>query len=132
MATNVGETGALGAGCIPNIGPLERRKRVRFGVAIFVMVAVVAAVMLAMGAPRPWRLVLFLPMFGAAVGLFQVREKTCVKLAARGQRDLDGGPEAITDAGELAQVKRQARRVYLEGFALAVALTVVLLSFPVR
>ena len=35
-----------------------------------------------------------------------------MKLASRGQRDLDTGPEDITDAGQLASVRRQARVVH--------------------
>jgi hypothetical protein len=48
-----------------------------------------------------------------------------VKLASRGQRDMDDGPEAINDPAERAQVQRQARQVYLESLTTAVALTAV-------
>jgi hypothetical protein len=34
-----------------------------------------------------------------------------VRLASRGLRDMDGGPERIQDPGELATVRAQARRV---------------------
>jgi hypothetical protein len=37
-----------------------------------------------------------------------------VALASRGQRDMDSGSEAILDAPELAQVRRQARKVHLQ------------------
>ena len=37
-----------------------------------------------------------------------------MKLASRGQRDLDAGPEVIVDAAEVARVRRQAREVYIE------------------
>jgi hypothetical protein len=46
-----------------------------------------------------------------------------VRLAARGQRDLDTGPEAIADPDERAQAKRQARAVYLKSFLAAAVLT---------
>jgi hypothetical protein len=46
-----------------------------------------------------------------------------VKLASRGQRDMDQGPEAINDAEERGQVQRQARQVHLQSLTTAVALT---------
>jgi hypothetical protein len=46
-----------------------------------------------------------------------------VALASRGQRDMDAGSEAIVDATELAQVRRQARRVHLQALVFALALT---------
>jgi hypothetical protein len=38
--------------------------------------AVVAAVLFGLGAPRGWRLVLFVPLWIAALGVFQGRDKT--------------------------------------------------------
>jgi beta-lactamase regulating signal transducer with metallopeptidase domain len=46
-----------------------------------------------------------------------------VKLAARGQRDMDAGPEAIADRAELEQVRRQARAIYAKSLAAAAVLT---------
>jgi len=46
-----------------------------------------------------------------------------VRLAARGQRDMDAGPQVIADAGELSQVRRQARAVYVKSFVAAALLT---------
>jgi len=50
-----------------------------------------------------------------------------VKLAARGQRDMDAGPEPIADAAQLSTVRQQARMVHLKSLLLAGALTAVLL-----
>ena len=44
-------------------------------------------------------------------------------MASRGLRDLDGGAEKIGDAAELAQVKRQRKKVYVESLLTAVLLT---------
>lgn len=61
---------------IPNIGPRERRKRLRFG-AIFFGSGVIAAGALMVGAaPRAWRITVFLPFWLAALGYFQARDKT--------------------------------------------------------
>jgi hypothetical protein len=46
-----------------------------------------------------------------------------VRLASRGQRDLDAGPEDIADADEAAHVRRQARDVYIKAFISAAILT---------
>ncbi|MCC6525002.1 MAG: hypothetical protein IT373_20275 [Polyangiaceae bacterium] len=50
-----------------------------------------------------------------------------MSLASRGLRDLDGGPETVSDGAELGRIRRQARRVHLKslGAALVVAAVVV-------
>jgi hypothetical protein len=62
--------------CVINIGPRERRKRFAFGLALLGVSVVLGAVLVVSGVPRPWRLTLFLPLWGAALGFFQAREKT--------------------------------------------------------
>jgi len=49
-----------------------------------------------------------------------------VKLAARGQRDMDQGVEPISDPVELSTIKRQARGVYLKAWLAASLLTILL------
>ena len=62
--------------CIPNIGPNGRRRRLIWGaMALGASVLLVAA--LAVGdADQRWRLVVFLPLWIAALGVLQAREKT--------------------------------------------------------
>ena len=50
-----------------------------------------------------------------------------MKLAARGQRDMDTGPEAIADAAQLSTVRQQARGVHLKSLLFAGALTALIL-----
>lgn len=52
-------------------------------------------------------------------------------LASRGLRDMDTGPEAIADASEIAQVRRQARKVHTRALLVAAALVVVAVVLPV-
>ena len=73
---------------------------------------------------------LFLPFVAGAHGYFQARDRTCVGLAARSQRDLDDGPVDVTDPGELAQIERQARRVYVKSIALATAMVLAFMLIP--
>ena len=63
-------------GCVPNISKQERRKRLAFGVLAFAVSLIILVVLLAIGADRWWRLVLFLMFLGATVGFFQWRDKT--------------------------------------------------------
>jgi hypothetical protein len=62
--------------CISNISPLERQKRLRFGVSQFILTLVILGLLLAFGADRLWRLPLLFMFWAAAVGYFQARDKT--------------------------------------------------------
>lgn len=54
-----------------------------------------------------------------------------MNLARRGLRNLDDGNHRITDPAELAVVRRQARKVYLESLLAAAAITVLALAIPI-
>jgi hypothetical protein len=62
--------------CIANIGPKERRRRLRFGLITLGVSAVIAAALVISPLPAFLRLVLFLPLAAGASGIFQWREKT--------------------------------------------------------
>jgi hypothetical protein len=116
--------------CIPNIGARERGRRLAVGLAMTAVSVVAAVWLLASGAPRGWRLLVFVPLFIAAIGLLQVRANTCVALAARGLRNMDAGTEAIADPAELRQVKAQARQVNVRAVTISAAVTAVLVAWP--
>ncbi len=59
-----------------NIGPGERRKRLIFGLISWGVGILLALALIASGASRWWRLVLALPFWLGALGVFQAREKT--------------------------------------------------------
>jgi hypothetical protein len=48
-----------------------------------------------------------------------------VRLASRGLRDMDTGPQEIADRAELQQVRQQARVVYAKSLITAVILTAI-------
>ena len=52
-----------------------------------------------------------------------------MRLASRGQRDMDTGPEQISDAEELRVVQSQARAVYVKAIITAAILTAAALVF---
>jgi hypothetical protein len=62
--------------CIANISPLERQKRLRFGITQFVISLVILGIMLTLGVDRLWRLPLLFLFWASAVGYFQARDKT--------------------------------------------------------
>lgn len=61
---------------IANIGAGGRRKRLMFGVVALGVGVVIAALLVAVAAPRVWRLPLILVFYVAALGIFQARDKT--------------------------------------------------------
>ena len=115
-----------------NIGATGRRQRLVYG-AVSLVIGITAAALLVTGVggvSRGARLLLFLPFLGAALGLLQARDHTCVHLAARGQRNLDRGSEAVADPWLLSQLKRQAREVIIEALLAAALLTGIALMLP--
>jgi hypothetical protein len=125
------QTSASGEVCIANISPAERRKRLTFGAISLVIAIGLLALLLATGASRWFRLPLLLVFWAAATGYFQWSDKTCVGLAKQNSRKLGDTTEKIEDAGELAQIQRQARRVQIKAFVAAVPLTLIVLALPV-
>lgn len=65
-----------GEACIANISARERRRRLAAGGVQFVVALAVLAALAATGANRSWRLALLPLWWGAAVGVFQWRDKT--------------------------------------------------------
>jgi len=61
---------------IPNIGPRGRQRRLTLGLVALGVAALTAVILYTTGAPEPWRLGLFLPIWLGALGVFQAREKT--------------------------------------------------------
>jgi hypothetical protein len=53
-----------------------------------------------------------------------------VGLASRSSRNLTGKIEKIEDEAELAQVRRQARKVNIKAFVAAIVLTLIVLILP--
>lgn len=65
-----GETG------IANIGPRQRRRRLVGGSVALGVAGLLCAWLIVGDAPRWWRLLLVAPLFAAASGILQHREKT--------------------------------------------------------
>ena len=61
---------------IPNIGPRGRQRRLRLGLLGLGAAAIAAIALLVLGVPRGWRVLLSLPLWLGALGVFQARDKT--------------------------------------------------------
>ena len=70
------ENDEVGEVCIANISPLERRKRLVFGIKQFLFTLVVLAVMIVLHLNPFWRLSLLFLFWASAVGYFQALDKT--------------------------------------------------------
>lgn len=112
---------SAGTTCI-NIGRSERRKRWIAGAVGFGLALLGFALLSLAGAPRPWRLALFIPAWLGALGLLQARAGTCVALARRGTRNLDGKEEAAPEA-ELGPARAQARSLHVQALIAAFVAT---------
>jgi hypothetical protein len=119
------------AECIPNIGPRERQRRLVGGFVFLAIAAAVAGALVWFETPRSWRLLVFLPAWAAAIGFFQVSEKTCVALAARGLRNMDAGDEPITSPSELELVRAQSKKVHVRAALSAAVIAALLALLPI-
>lgn len=62
--------------CLQNIGPAEQRKRLMYGIWSLIVGLAIGSLLILTGVNHWWRVVLFLPFAGGAIGFFQAREKT--------------------------------------------------------
>lgn len=90
---------------------------------MLVLTVLAAAWLLVTDTPRAWRILIFVPAWIGALDFLQVRAKTCVLLAARGVRNMDGGNERIADPGEIDRIRAQARTVHVQSALLALTVT---------
>ena len=107
--------------CVANIGPRQQRLRLIGGI---VMLAATAALMYSLRqASWPMRLLAFPPLLTTAVLFLQVQAKTCVALAARGERQLDQDREHVSSTTELATIRAQAHQVAVRSVVIAILFT---------
>ena len=62
--------------CIANISPLERQKRLAFGIRQFLFTLIILGILIALHLSPLWRLPLLFMFWASAVGYFQARDKT--------------------------------------------------------
>ncbi len=94
-----------------NIGPTHRRRRLLLGIGSFLLAVLHVAAVLTVGWP-PWTLLLStFPLYGAAMGVFQYRERFCVGFAGMGVFDVGDGTNQVTDSEALKADRKRAVRL---------------------
>lgn len=66
----------VGEVCIANISPLERQKRLTFGILQLISTLIILGILIVLHVNPLWRLPLLFMFWAAAVGYFQARDKT--------------------------------------------------------
>lgn len=113
----------VGEVCIPNIGPKERRVRLISG-AIGFSAGVVLFVIIQSFTWPLWTNLLTLPLFFfGAIGFFQWKDKTCVRLVREGVMKLDDSEQPVTDAEIKVALARQAKSVQTKALIAGVCAT---------
>jgi hypothetical protein len=113
-----------------NIGPRERRRRKYLGIVALVAGVVWVRFAWSLDFPPASRLAGFVFFHAGFTGILQAHAQTCIRLASKGLRNLDGGPESIQDAAELDAVRAQARRVLLHSLIAAAIVSAATLLLP--
>jgi len=100
-----------------NIGPAQQRRRLLLGIGSLLLAVVAVAVVLAMSWPRWALLASLFPLYGAAMGYFQYRERFCVGFAGIGVFDVDGETQQVQDEAALEADRRRAVRLNAKSLA---------------
>jgi hypothetical protein len=107
-----------------NIGPEEiaRRQRVAVVGLIATIALAVALVASGAGAGSPARLLIALPLTGAAIGWIQARRRFCMAYGLAGTFNLGaiGNMERVSNAAALAADRRTALIIVAQGIAVGV------------
>jgi hypothetical protein len=111
-----------------NIGPAEVARRRRVGHLGLALTLLLAVVLLALGAARPWRLLLALPATMAAAGYLQARLRFCFDYGFRGVHNFDALGHQQRVAAEAARAADRRRALAVALASLAVGLAVALLA----
>ena len=108
-----------------NIGPTQQRRRLLLGVGSLVAAGAYVAAVVALAWPR-WALIAtVVPLYGAAMGALQYRERFCIGFAGMGVFDVGGGTSEVHNEQALAADRKQAVRLNAKAIAIAAAGTVV-------
>jgi hypothetical protein len=116
-----------------NIGPDEIARRRQTGVVGLAGTIGLAGILLAIGAPGWSRLALAAPIYVAAIGFIQARERFCVGFAAAGLTNFEGLglKHRIDDPAARAADRRRAGWLVARAGVIALAGAVVFAALPV-
>ena len=113
-----------------NIGPKQVRIRQILGVILFILAAILVSYLISSGAPRLWRLSVFVPFSGAILCFFETKNKICVGLATCSLKNMDRGQVKIEDPGVAGQLKAYSLNLILKSFLWGALATAIGLLLP--
>jgi hypothetical protein len=114
-----------------NIGPEEVARRRRGAIVATIVTIALAALLVAVGAPRVDRLVLWPFASAAGVTWLQVIHRFCVRFGAFGVENYGPlGAHVPVDPAVRAADRRQATRLILEGSFVGLLATLALVLLP--
>jgi hypothetical protein len=117
-----------------NIGPDEIARRRKAAAAGLVASVVLAVVLVALGSPQGGteRLLVALPLTGAAIGWIQARRRFCMAYGLAGTFNLGkiGEMSRVSDQVALAADRRTALIIAAQGLAIGVGGTLLFLALP--
>jgi hypothetical protein len=117
---------------ICNIGPAEIARRMRIGHLGLAVTVLLAVILLALGAARPWRLLLALPATMGAAGYLQARLRFCFDYGFRGAYNFEALGHHERVAAEAARAADRRRALALALASVVIGLAVALLATLVR
>jgi len=110
-----------------NIGPAERAKRRQTGYVALLASIILMVTLVAIGAPRGWRLLLILPLSAAAVGFLQDRLHFCIGFGFKGLYNVlnsAGTTDSVSQAEYRAKDRKKAMSIMWLSFATGVVIAV--------
>lgn len=127
----------LGTAYVPgvcNIGSDERRLRFNAGILSLVVTLAASVLLVIFDMQWQWRLLVFLPAMGAAIGLLQGAFRFCVKFGALGVFNFGhqlGDVTEITDPVNRKKDRHRVRVISGLSLLLAAVYTVFVVLFPI-
>ena len=119
-----------------NIGPEEITRRKRAAVAGLVATLFLTVALVALGAPSGLgpRLLIALPLTGAAIGWIQARRRFCMAYGRAGTFNLEkiGNMSRVVDAAELAADRRTALIIAAQGLAVGLLGAILFALIPLN
>jgi hypothetical protein len=112
-----------------NIGPAERAKRRQTGYIGLLASLVLLVTLIAIGAPRGWRLLLIIPLSAAALGFLQDWFHFCIGFGLKGLYNVinsAGTTDSISQAEYRAKDKKKAISILWLSLASGVVVAVLL------
>jgi hypothetical protein len=104
-----------------NIGPAQQRRRLLLGVISLLAAGLLVAAIVVLEWPQ-WALAFVVfPLYGAAMGVLQYRERFCVGFAGIGVFDVGAGTTDVTDPQALAADRTRAVRLNAIALGIGVA-----------